>query len=170
MYIGAVHNRRGAKARKLSKHSHGTSPSHDIRQDHSSTQQQTRARHDLSNPNHVTQPARPNLTWTEAIGHPPSQQVVQFKNPTYHIVAHDAGHPFPFEHIPHLILTRRCSGSTLIQNEIVFRHIYPIGHAATKEMLQSCLTEAHVAIKKRLGLNLLHTDVHGDIITIVTKK
>jgi len=25
-------------------------------------------------------------------------------------------------------------------------------------------------IKKRLGINLMHTDAHGDIITIVTRK
>jgi len=153
MYTGAAHNRRGAKARRLSKHAHGNAPSHDNRQDHSPTQQQTHAQQDQNIPNKARQSARPKLTWAEAIGHSPEQLVVQFRNPTYHAIAQDAGCPFPFEHIPHLILTCRYSGSNLLQNEIVFRHIYPAGQAATRELLQSCRTEARSAIRKRLGIN-----------------
>ncbi len=113
---------------------------------------------------------RPKLNSAEAIGHPPTQQVVQFRNPTYHTVAQGAGCPFPFEHIPHLLLTGKYSGSNLLHNKLVFRHIYPQGRASTRELLQSCRTEAHNAIRKRLGINLIHTDDNGDTITVVTRK
>ena len=140
MYTGAAHNRRGAKARRLTKQSHGNSPSHDNQQNHSPTPHQTKDQQDQDSPNKAHQPARPNINWAEAIGHPPSQQLVQLRNPTYHTVSQDAGCPFPFEHIPNLLLTSRYFGSTLHHNELVFRHIYPIGLAATRELLQSCHT------------------------------
>jgi hypothetical protein len=34
----------------------------------------------------------------------------------------------------------------------------------------NCRTEAHAAIRKRLGINLLYTDAHGDAIIVVVKK
>jgi len=170
MYTGAAHNRRGAKARRLSKQPHGTLPSHDNRHDYTSTPHQTQGQQGHNSPNKAHQPARPKLNWAEAIGQPPTQQIVKSRNPTYHTVSQDAGCPFPFENTPHLLLTGRYSGSTLHQNELVFRHIYPVGLPATRELLQSCRTEAHSAIRKRLGLNLMHTDDYGDVITVVTRK
>jgi len=169
MFTGAAHNRRGAKARRLTKQQHGTSPSHENRQDHTPTSHQTQGQQGHNSPNKAHKPARPTLNWAEAIGQPPTT-IVKSSNPTYHTVSQDAGCPFPFEPIPHLLLTGRYSGSTLHQNELVFRHIYPSGLPATRELLQSCRTEAHSAIRKRLGVNLMHQDDHGDIITVVTKK
>ena len=55
-------------------------------------------------------------------------------------------------------------------NEIFFRNVFPAGHASTRELLQSHRTAAHIAIRKRLGINLMHTDDKGDIIIVVTKK
>ena len=46
--------------------------------------------------------------------------------------------PYPFEGIPHLLITERYSGATLPRNEIVFRHIFERGHATTREVLQAC--------------------------------
>ena len=100
MYTSAVHNRRGVKARRLSKQSHGNSPSQDNRQDYSSTHHKTFDQEDQTNPCQATQAARPKLTWAEVVGQLPEQQVLHLINPTYHIMAHDVGHPFPFEHIP----------------------------------------------------------------------
>jgi hypothetical protein len=60
--------------------------------------------------------------------------------------------------------------STLLPNELVFRNALKSGQAATRELLQSCRTEAHRAVKNILGINLLPTDTHGDIITVVARK
>jgi hypothetical protein len=64
----------------------------------------------------------------------------------------------------------RYSSSSDNQNEIVFRHMHPAGEAATRELLQRYRTEAHVEMRKRLGINMLYTDTLGDIVTRVTKK
>ena len=56
------------------------------------------------------------------------------------------------------------------KNEIFFRHLFPAGHASTKELLQRLRTEAHAVIRKRLGINLLYMDAQGDTVTVVTKK
>jgi hypothetical protein len=53
---------------------------------------------------------------------------------------------------------------------MVFRNVYPAGQTATRELLQSHRTAAHIAIRRRLGINLMHIDAQGDIITVVTKK
>jgi hypothetical protein len=80
------------------------------------------------------------------------------------------GFIYPFAIQPHLLLTRRYSGSDNNKNEIVFRHIFPAGQAATKELLQRIRTEAHADIRKRLGMNLLYTDAHADTVMVVTKN
>ena len=54
--------------------------------------------------------------------------------------------------------------------EMVFNNVFPAGHAARRELLQSHRTAAHIAIRTRLGINLMQTDAQGDIIIVVTKK
>ena len=90
--------------------------------------------------------------------------------PTYHTVAKNQGFPYPFAKNPHLLITGRYSGSQDNLNELVFRHFYPAGQSATRELLQRCRTDTHAAIRSRLGANLFHTNTLGDTITVVTKK
>jgi hypothetical protein len=68
------------------------------------------------------------------------------------------------------LITGRYSASTLLPNEIVFINVFRPDQAATRELLPSCRTEAHPAVKTRMGINLLPTDIHGDTITIVARK
>jgi hypothetical protein len=171
MNFGVVHDRGGANARRQTKQSHGNSTSPDVHHEHSSTHQQTQGPQVQSTSKQALQPVRPTLTWAEAIGHAPDKhQAVQYKNPTYHTIAQDVGFPFLLEHIPHIKLTDKYYGSFLLHNELIVRHFYPAGKAATRELLQSCRTDVHNAILKRPGTNLMHTDIHGDTITNVTKK
>jgi len=51
-----------------------------------------------------------------------------------------------------------------------FIHVDLAGQAATRELLQRYRTEAHIAIRKRLGVNLFYTDALGDTVSLVTKK
>ncbi len=90
--------------------------------------------------------------------------------PTYHIVEKDQATPHPFAANPHLLITGRYSSNNDNQNELVFKHMHPAGQAATRELLQRYRTEAHVEIRKRLGINMFYTDALGDTITMVTKK
>ena len=53
---------------------------------------------------------------------------------------------------------------------MVFRHVNQDGQASTRELLQRYRTEAHVAIRKKLDVNLFYTDALGDIVTVVTRK
>jgi hypothetical protein len=55
-------------------------------------------------------------------------------------------------------------------NKLVIRHVFPSGQAATRGLLQRCRREAHTTIRKRLGNNLLHTNVQINIVPVVTKK
>jgi len=112
------------------------------------------------------------LTWAEAIKQPPiTSQLLSYKNPRIYLtVARDMGFAYPFKQIPNILLKIRYPGSTLPTNEIVYRHIYPAGQAANMELLQICHTTAHNAIRKRLGMSLLHTNSHGDTITMAKKK
>jgi hypothetical protein len=82
----------------------------------------------------------------------------------------DLAIPYPFAANPHLLITGRYSSNIDNQNEIVFRHMHPAGQAATRELLQRYRTEAHIEIRKRLGINMFYTDALGDAITVVTKK
>jgi len=90
--------------------------------------------------------------------------------PTFHTVAKDPGFPYLFAKNPHLEITCRYSSSADNSNELVFMHVYPAGQEATRELLQSYRTEAHAAIKKRLGINLFYMDTLGNTITVVTSK
>jgi hypothetical protein len=88
---------------------------------------------------------------------------------TFYIVDKDNTYPYPFEDIPQLLITGRYSCATLPKNEIVFRHIFERGQAATQEALQACRTYAMQAIRNILGISLMN-DAVGDPITVVTKK
>jgi hypothetical protein len=92
------------------------------------------------------------------------------KLPTYHTVARDPAVPYPFAANPHLLITGRYSGSSDNENELFCRYLYSPGHASTREMIQRYRMDAHVAFRKRLGVNLFYTDALGDTITVVTRK
>jgi len=95
---------------------------------------------------------------------------VAIRQPTFHIVAKDVGFSYPLAANPHLLITGRYSCSTDNKHELVFRHVFPTGQAATWELLQSCRTAAHATIKQRIGINLLYIYAIGDTITIVIRK
>ena len=171
MQHGAGHNRRGAKARRFKKQPTGMPPSPELPQESSPKRPNAQGQQGQTNHKQAIQPARSTPSWAEAIGHPQAaQQLVPQRTPIYHTVAKDADYHHPFESLPHLLLTGRYSGSTLPWDGMVFRNVLPSGHATTRELLQSHRTAAHIAIRKRLGINLMHADAQGDIITVVTKK
>ena len=66
-------------------------------------------------------------------------------------------------------MTGRYSRATLPRNEIVFRHIFERGQAATREALHACRSDAIRAIRDRLGIALLQ-DQLGDPLSMVTKR
>jgi len=80
------------------------------------------------------------------------------------------GVSIPLRHNPHLLTTCRYLSSTDNSNELVFRHFFTVGQLATRELLQRYRTEAHAAIRKRLGANLCYIDTLRDTVTVVTKK
>ena len=92
------------------------------------------------------------------------------KLPTYRTVAKDPAVPYPFAANPHLKIRGTYSESSDNENELVSRHVYPVGQASTMERLHRYRTEAHATIRKRLGVNMFYTDALGDIVTIVNKK
>ena len=115
--------------------------------------------------------ARTDHTWAEATRASPGINTrTAVRLPTYHTVEKDLAIPYPFAANPHLLITGRYSSNIDNQNEIVFRHMHPAGQAATRELLQRYRTEAHIEIRKRLGINMFYTDALGDAITVVTKK
>ena len=69
-----------------------------------------------------------------------------------------------------MLIAGRDSGSQDNSNELVFRHLFPVGQSATRVLLQRYRTEAHAAIRNHQGINLFHDDTLGDTITVVTKK
>jgi len=147
------------------------SPSTELPRESSHGRPNTQGQHGQSHYKQAIQPARSTPSWAEAVGRMHTEeQLVPHRTPTYHAVARDADYHYPLESLPHLLLTDKYSGSTLPWNEMVFKNVFPAGQATTRELLQSHRTAAHIAIKKRLGINLMHTDAQGDIITIVTKK
>jgi len=95
---------------------------------------------------------------------------VAIRQPTFHTVAKDVEFPYPFAANPYLLITGRYSGSTDNNHELVFRHVFPAGQAATREPLESYRTAAHTPIRQRLGINLLYTDAIGDTVRVVTRK
>jgi len=114
---------------------------------------------------------RPDHIWVDAAGTSPGSNAdLAIKLQTYHTDTKDQIVPYPFATNPHMLITCRYSGSSKNHNELVFRHVYPSGHATTGELLHRYRTEAHVAIRKRLCVNMLYTDVMGDTVTVVTMK
>jgi len=109
------------------------------------------------------------FTYSEVAANSPQQALIPYKPTTFHTTDKVNNYLYPFEDTPHLLITGRYSGTTLLKNEIVFQHIFERGHAATREVLQACRTYAVHAIRKRLGI-ALQTDSQGDPVTVVTKK
>jgi hypothetical protein len=95
--------------------------------------------------------ASPNRTWADALRviWTNTLAVCQL---TLHTVAKDMGFPYPFAANPHLLVTGRYSGSTNNKHELVFRHIFPAGQAATRELPQRWSTVAHTSINQRKEL------------------
>ena len=58
---------------------------------------------------------------------PPHQAVITYKPAVFHTVDKDNTYLYPYEYIPHLLITRRYSGATLPQYEILFIHIFERG-------------------------------------------
>jgi hypothetical protein len=80
------------------------------------------------------------------------------------------GFPYPFAANSLLLITGRYSGSKISKHELVFRHIFPAGQSATRELPQRWRTAAHTSIKQRLGINLLYTGAIGDTVTVATRN
>ena len=115
--------------------------------------------------------ARSDRTWAEVARASPGSNVgIAVRLPTYRTIEKDLAIPYPFAANSHLLITCRYSRSVDNQNEIVFRHMHPAGQAATRELLQRYRTEAHIEIRKRLGISMFFTDALGDTITVVTKQ
>ena len=108
-------------------------------------------------------------TYAEAAAIPPNQAIIPYKPATFHTIDKDNNYAYPFEDIPHLLITCSYPGATLPQYELVFRYIFERGEAATREVLQACHTYAVHKMRKRLGIALT-TDAYGDPITVVTKQ
>jgi hypothetical protein len=114
---------------------------------------------------------RLDRSWADADRSSPGRNTdLAVKLPTYHTVARDLAVPYPFAANPRLLITGRYSGSSDNQNELVFIHLYPSGHAANMELLHRYRTETHAAIRNRLGVRLFYTDSLGDTVTVVTRK
>jgi len=165
----ASHTRRGVKARRTTNQPIGRMASPETHQEH-----RQKTNQDHGSPKRGGQPhtslARLDCTWAEFARASPGTNKTIAMLPTYHTVAKDQGYPYPFAINLHLSITCRYLGSTYNTNELVFRHFFPAGHLATRELLQRYRTEAHAAIRKRLGVNLSYTNTLGDTVTVVTKK
>jgi hypothetical protein len=161
--------RRGAKARRTTNQPIGRMASPEIQQEHrrKADQDQGSPRIGSQTPKTI---ARQDNTWGETVLASPTSNKTVARLLTYHKVAKDQGFPYPFATNPHLLITGSYSGSQDNSNELVFRHLFLAGQSATRELLQRYRTEAHAAIRNRLGINLFHTDTLGDTITVVTKK
>jgi len=75
------------------------------------------------------------LTYSAAAAKHQDNTVIVYKVATYHTVDKDNIYCYPFEDIPHLLIIDRYSGAILPRNEIVYRHIFERGQAATRETL-----------------------------------
>jgi len=93
------------------------------------------------NPN--TPLANHQLTYAAASTHA-SPTTTLYKLTTFHTVTKDNTYTYPFEDIPHLLITGRYSGSTLSKNEFVFKHIIEKEQAATREVLKACRIQLHM--------------------------
>ena len=166
----ASYNRRGAKARRTTNQPAGRMPSPEFQQEqaHTSPKDHIAPHKGSQSP---TTLARTGRNWAEAArAFPGSNSGIAVRLPTYHTVEKDWTIPYPFAVNPHLLITCIYFSSNDNSNKIVFRHMYPAGQATAKELLQRYRTKAHVEIRKRLGINLFHTDALGDTVTVVTKK
>jgi len=170
MRLFASYNRRGAKARRTTSQPACRMPSPENRQKHAlNSPKDHKAPHKGSHS--PTTLARKDRTWAEATrASPGSNSGIAVMLPTYHTVEKDLAIPYPFAVNPHLLISGRYSSNNDNQNDIVFKHVYPVGHAATRELPQRYRTEAHIEIRKRLGINLFYTDALEDTIKVVTKK
>jgi len=119
---------------------------------------------------HHTSLERPERTWADAARASSRNNKLTIMHPTFHTVAKDLGLPYAFATISLLFITCTYSSNTENLNELVFKHVYPAGKAATRELLHSYSIEAHAAIYKRLGINLFCTDVMRYTLTDVTSK
>jgi len=128
MHHGAGHSRRGAKASRLNKQPTGMSPSSELPQECSPRRPNTQDQQGQTHHKQAIQSARSTPSWAETIRRPHAeQQLVPHQTPTYRIVARDVDYHYPFESLPHLLLTGRYSGSTLPWNEMVFGNVFPVG-------------------------------------------
>jgi hypothetical protein len=133
------HTRRGVKARRTTYQPVGRMSPTDIHQE--PHYKPSRNQGSPKKTRGATQAAlvSPNRTWADAV-RVTGANTVAIRHPTFHTVAKDVGFPYPFAANPHLLITGRYSGNTDNNHELVFRHVFPAGHAATKELLQSCRT------------------------------
>jgi hypothetical protein len=80
---------------------------------------------------------KPARTWAEIVRESPTKQqaIAPYRSQTYHTVGKGLGYIYPFAAQPHLLFTERYSGSDDPKNEMGFRHLFPAGHVATRELL-----------------------------------
>ena len=113
MSYHAPYNRRGAKSRRTTKPSAGGAPSADYYQrDQQKSPQDHNPRRNQEG-NHNSTLEKPARTWAETVRESPTKQqaLAPYKSQTYHTVGKDLGFIYPFATQPHLLLTRRYSGS-----------------------------------------------------------
>ena len=114
---------------------------------------------------------RPDRTWPEVARTSPGRNTdLAVTLLTYHTVAKDHAVPYPLATNPHLLITCKFSRSSDNQNEVVFKHVYLAGQAATMEFMHRCRTEGHATIRKRLGVNMFYTHALENTATVVTRK
>ena len=104
-----------------------------------------------NNPN--TPVANHQLTYAATSTHA-SPITTLYKPTTLNTVTKDNTYTYPIEEIPHLLITGIYPGATLPKNEIVFKHIFEKGQAATREVLQACRIYAMQTIRHILGIAL----------------
>jgi len=143
------YSRRGAKTRRTPNQPAGRMPSPESHQDH-----HHKSSYDHKTPNKgsksPTSMVRPDRTWAEVARTSPGRNTeLAVKIPSYHSVAKDPAVPYPFAANPHFLITGIYSGSSDNQNEQVFRHVYPVGQATTRELLHRYRTEMHASIQKK---------------------
>ena len=86
-------------------------------------------------PNANTPPTGQQLTYAAATATHNPHAITPYRPTTFYTVDKDNTHPYPFEDIPHLLIIGKHSGAILPKNEIVFKHIFERGQAATRVVL-----------------------------------
>ncbi len=147
-------------------------PSPEFTSEHRPMSPKDRGQYDHQDLTNTSSPAKPKLSYAKAARTPPTRQHTSHlsQTPTYRTEAQDLGFPHPINTILHLLIAGRYSTYILLPNELVFRYVFQLGHAATRELLQSWCAEAHRAVKNMLGANLQLTNAHRDTATVVTMK